>query len=491
MKLFLTAAAALAVLAGCAAVPGPSAESATPAAPASWQAPSWQGGVPLRAPWWASFDEPALATLVPAAERASASLSSARARLAAAQAARSAAASLLAPRAQASGSALRGRDEPGGDIANVFGVGVQASWELDLFGGRRAAEQAAASRLQAASADADAARIAVVADTVGSVIALRACEARAAQADADAQSRAETSRLTGLTAQAGFTAPAEAALARAGAAQARSQALQQRAACEQALKALVALTGLDEPALRRALAAGRARVPQPAALALDAVPAALLQQRPDLVAAARRVAAAAADRREADAGLLPQLSLTGSVSRSRIEAPGFSTTGNVWSFGPLQLTVPLFDSGQRRAAVVAAAAAYDDAVQQYAAALRGAVREVEDALVALDASAARRADAQAAAADFESALKAADARQRGGLASLFELEDARRNALAARGALIDLDRERATAWVSLARALGGGWSPDPARLTPDATPSSASSASPGLIQNSTPTRTAP
>jgi outer membrane protein TolC len=141
--------------------------------------------------------------------------------------------------------------------------------------------------------------------------------------------------------------------------------------------------------------------------------------------------------------------------------------------------------------VVAAAAAYDDAVQQYAAALRGAVREVEDALVALDASAARRADAQAAAADFESALKAADARQRGGLASLFELEDARRNALAARGALIDLDRERATAWVSLARALGGGWSPDPARLTPDATPSSASSASPGLIQNSTPTRTAP
>lgn len=470
MKRFVMAVVTLAVLAGCAAVPPTPAVSATPQVPEAWQAASPPGGATLSAPWWATFDEPALATLVPAAERASASVSAARARLAAAQADRSAAASLLEPRAQAAANALRARDEPGGDAANVFGVGVQASWEIDLFGGRRAAEQAADARLQAAAVEADAARIAVVADTVGSVIALRACEARAAQADADARSRGETSRLTGLTAQAGFTAPADAALARAGAAQARSQALQQHAACEQVLKALVALTALDEPALRQALAAGRARVPQPAALALDALPAALLQQRPDLVAAARRVEAAAADRRQADAALLPQLSLTGSVSRHRIEAAGFSTTGNVWSFGPLQLTVPLFDSGQRRAAVAATAAAYDDAVRQYAAALRGAVREVEEALVALAATAARRADAQAAAADFEAALQAVDARQRGGLASLFELEDARRSAVAARGALIELDRERATAWVSLARALGGGWIPDARPLIPTRSP---------------------
>lgn len=454
MKSMATLATLLA-LAGCSTLPMAEAPPAPPA-PAGWSAPLPAGAV-LAAPWWASFDDPALPGLVQAAEGASASLSSARARVAAATAARTAAGSMLGPRSQGTASALRSRDEPGGGIAHVFSAGVQASWELDLFGGRGAAADAAGGRLRAAQADLAAARTAVVADTVGSVIALRACEAQARQTEQDAASRAETARLTGLSADAGLRAPADAALARASAAQGRGQALQQRAACEQAIKALVALTALDEPELRQRLAAGRERVPQPAALAPVLVPAALLQQRPDLIAAAQRVVAAAADRREAEAALWPQLTLTGSVARTRAEVGSFSATGNTFSLGPLQLSVPLFDAGARRAAVDGARAAYDDAVVQLAAALRQAVREVEEALVALDSSAARRSDALAAARDFEAVLRATDARQRGGLASLFELEDARRNAVAAQAALIELDRERATAWVSLARALGGGW----------------------------------
>jgi NodT family efflux transporter outer membrane factor (OMF) lipoprotein len=449
---------------GCASSSGPLGVAAPPV-PARWQAPPPAGGA-IAGPWWARFDDPALPTLVAAAEQASASLSAARASIAQAQAARASAASLLTPRAQGSASALRARDEPGGGIANVFSAGVQASWELDLFGGAAAARNAAEQRLQAAEADAAAARLAVVAETVGSVVALRACEARAQQAEQDARSRGETARLTGLSADAGFLAPAEAALARAGAAQARGQAAQQQAACAQAVKALVALTALDETALRQSLAAATARVPQPAPQVLDSLPAALLQQRPDLVAAARRVAAAAGDRREAEAALLPQISLSGSVSRSRIEGAGFSSNGNVWSLGPLQLTMPLFDAGARRAAADAARIVYDDAVVQYAAALRMAVQQVEETLVSLDSTERRRADTVAAAQDYQAALRATEARQRGGLASLFELEDARRNALAAQGAVVELDRERATAWVSLARALGGGWTPNPATPTP-------------------------
>lgn len=455
-----------AALGGCASTSTDTA-LATPVAPARWQAPLPAGAsAPSGATWWARFDDPALPPLVAAAEQASASLSAARARIAQAQAARASAASLLTPRAQATASGLRAREEPGGAIANVFSAGVQASWELDLFGGVAAAHDAAAQRLQAAQADAAATQTAVVAETVGSLVALRACESRAQLAEQDALSRGETARLTALSANAGFVAPADAALARAGAAQARSQAVQQRAACEQAVKALVALTALDEPALRQALAAGTARVPRPPAAALDSLPAAVLQQRPDLVAAARRVAAAAADQRDAEAAQRPQLSVAGSISRSRVEAAGFSSNGNVWSLGPLQLTVPLFDAGARRAAADAARVVYDDAVQQYAAALRSAVQEVEEALVGLDGTARREADTRAAAQDFEAALRATEARQRGGLASLFELEDARRSAVAARGALVDLEREHATAWVSLARALGGGWTPNTPTPTP-------------------------
>jgi outer membrane protein TolC len=84
---------------------------------------------------------------------------------------------------------------------------------------------------------------------------------------------------------------------------------------------------------------------------------------------------------------------------------------------------------------------------------------VEEALVTLESAATREADVGVAAEGFEASLRAADARWRGGVGSLFELEDARRSALAARGALVELRRERATAWINLYRALGGGWSP--------------------------------
>jgi outer membrane protein TolC len=124
----------------------------------------------------------------------------------------------------------------------------------------------------------------------------------------------------------------------------------------------------------------------------------------------------------------------------------------------LLVSFPLFDGGARAAASAAARAGYDEAVALYRAQARRAVREVEASLVALQASAEREADAVLAAQDYTASLRATQARQNGGLASLFDLEAARRNAVAAQSALIDLQRERALAWISLYRALGGGWS---------------------------------
>jgi len=96
-------------------------------------------------------------------------------------------------------------------------------------------------------------------------------------------------------------------------------------------------------------------------------------------------------------------------------------------------------------------------VAQYQALARRAVREVESALVTLDSTAQREVDALLAARDFETALVATQARQRGGLASVLDLEAARRNAVQAQSALIELQRERAAGWIALYRALGGGW----------------------------------
>jgi outer membrane protein TolC len=309
--------------------------------------------------------------------------------------------------------------------------------------------------LQGAQAGWHEARLTVAAEVATSYTALRACEAQAEQTQADAASRDETSRLTGLSASAGFVAPADAALARAGAAQARSQAINQQAACDWLIKSLVEITALAEPDLRQRLAGGTARLPQPAPVLVELLPAALLARRPDLVDAAQAVVAAAGDQAQSQARERPQVSLHGSLAGLSVRSA--TTSGAVWSLGPLTVSFPLFDGGASAAASTAARASYDEAVALYRAQMRRAVREVEQNLVALQATALRQADAERAAVDFESALRATQARQKGGLASLLDLEAARRNAVAAKSALIDLQRERATAWIALVRALGGGW----------------------------------
>jgi NodT family efflux transporter outer membrane factor (OMF) lipoprotein len=355
------------------------------------------------------------------------------------------------------GSANSGRSLPGAPTATTGSLGVQAAWEIDLFGAVAAGSNAAQARLLGAEAALQSAHTSVAAELASTLVALRACEAQAAQTRIDARSREQTASLTDQSARAGFTAPADAALARAGAAQARSQWLSLQAQCDTLLKSMVELTDLPEAQLRQQLAAGTARVPQPSAWGVDVLPAQLLARRPDLADAAQAVVAAAADRDQARARESLQVSLSGSLAVASLRTAGVTTNGNTWSLGPLVVSFPLFDGGARAANTAAAQAGYHEAVALYRAQLRRAVREVETALVDLDATARRQLDAQAAARDFESSLRATEARQKGGLASLLDLEAARRNAVQAQSALIDLQRERAVAWIALYRALGGGW----------------------------------
>ena len=459
----LTAALVLVLLTACASAPAPLASAAQGSAPAaaSWQAPLPHGGATADlSSWWQQFNDPALPALQAAAQAASPTLASARARIERARAARAAAGAALLPQVDAMASASSGRSTPGQPTVSSASLGLQAAWELDLFGGVAAGRNAAQARLFGAQAGWHDARVAVAAEVASTVLALRACEAQAVQTRADATSRNETARLTGLSESAGFTAPADTALARAGAAQSRNLAVSQQAGCDTLVKSLVEITGLAEPELRQRLADGTARVPQPAAIAVTVLPASLLSQRPDLADAARAVEAAAADAAQSRAHEMPRVSLSGSFAGTALRSGGTgqgTSQGATWSLGPLVVSLPLFDGGARSAATASARASYDEAVALYQAQLRRAVREVETALVALQSAGQRQADADSAARDFEASLRATQARQQGGLASLFDLEAARRNAVQAQSALIDLQREQAAAWIALYRALGGGW----------------------------------
>jgi NodT family efflux transporter outer membrane factor (OMF) lipoprotein len=451
---------ALLALGGCAVTAPPA--TVPVATPAAWQAPLPHGGqTGALQDWWRQWNDPLLSGLIDAAQQASPGVAAAQARVAAAQAARVAAGAARGPTVDASLAAARAttlNPGPGGPPATSGQAGVAMAWELDLWGGVAAAAEAAEARLSGSSAQWHDARVAVAAEVARELSGWRWCRQVLASTRADADSRAEAARLTALKARAGLEAPAAAALLDASAAQGRADAVAQAQRCDAAVKALVALTAQDEPALRRQLESDAA-APGPRLLPPPPVPpqlpAQLLAQRPDLRAAQAAVAAAAADAGAAEADRYPRLGLSGAIGRSATRGAGGD--GTTWSVGPLALSLPLADGGRRAASARAARAGYDAAVVQLQAEARVAVREVEQALLALDSAAARRPDAARAADGFRRAAVAAQARQQAGLGSALEREDARRAALAAELAELALRHEERLAAIDLYRALGGGW----------------------------------
>ncbi|WP_295534833.1 efflux transporter outer membrane subunit [uncultured Pseudacidovorax sp.] len=462
-------------LAACGVTRPPAAVQ--PPVPARWTSPVPADALPHHgsaadlAQWWRAGGDPLLAELIEAAQAASPNVASAAARVTEARGARTQAGAALAPRLDGNLSATRSASPLGGTgtttttgtastsvpPATVLQATLQPSWEIDLFGGLRASRDAADARLAAGEARWHDARIAVAAETANAYFAERACARQLTVAEADTRSRAETARLTGLSADAGFTAPADAALARASAADASARLTQQGAQCRILRHGLVALTGLPAEDLARRLDAQSTTPALPAPPVVDAVPAQALAQRPDVFAAERAVAAASGEAGAAQAQRYPRLTLSGSVGRLQLRTQGFRASLDTWSVGPVALAVPLFDGGVSAANAESARARYDEAVVQYRASVRQAVREVEEALTNLDSTRQRAADADTAVRGYQANFDAAQSRYQTGLASLFELEDARRTLFAAQTARVSLQRESSEAWVALYRAVGGGW----------------------------------
>ena len=466
MKIFLRA-AALAVAASLSAC-----ATQAPAPHVAAQAPQqWQAPLPTQLPhngsqadlatWWSHQADALLVQLIESAQAVSPTIATAGSRIAQSRAERVAAGAALAPSLDASASVNRSNQQSTMPMGTTSQAALQASWEIDLFGGNRAARDAAQARLDSAHAGWHDARVSVAAEVANQYYGLRACEQLLAVAKQDAASRADTARLTELSAKAGFQSPASLALARARAADGNNRYITQRAACDVNVKALVALTAVAEPELRRKLADGAAAAAGAAAnapaIAIAELPAQTLNQRPDVFTAEREVTAASADVGSAQAQRYPRLALSGSIGYGNFRAGGVNTGTDTWTIGPVSMSLPIFDAGKRRANVDAASARYDAAVSSYRATVRQAVSEVEQALVNLDATGARAADAQAALDGYRVNYTAVEDRYKNGLASLFELEDARRTRLAAEQTVINLQRERSAAWVALYRAAGGGW----------------------------------
>ena len=205
-------------LAACATqVPAPQVDAPTPTA---WQAPlPHEGSVQALGDWWAQWSDPLLVELVRDAQTLSPDLAQAQSRIVQARAVLTGSRAALAPSVDAQASASRGVSESIRAVASTAQAGLQAQWEIDLWGGNAAAERAASERLQGAQAQWHAARVSVAAEVALQYSSLRTCLQQQAIAEDDERSRAQTAHLSLQSERAGFTAPATHALAQASAAE--------------------------------------------------------------------------------------------------------------------------------------------------------------------------------------------------------------------------------------------------------------------------------
>ena len=450
-------------LAACSLTMPPS--SVTAPAPVEWNAPLPHGGrlTDLR-DWWTAQDDPILLALIDGAQALSPTVAVALSRVETARANEATARAALLPGVTAGLSAGRSVSLPATPAATSTAVTLQTSWEIDVFGAARVARVAAAGQTQGSQAQWHDARVSVAAEVANTYYALAHCWKTHALAEQDLASRQRSRDISARSLQAGMLAPAAYAQVQAEVAQSQLRLIQHSSQCDLYTKALVALTGEDE-ALVRSVMRALVLPDDLAGFSVSRIPAQALVQRPDVFAAEHDVALASAQIGRAKARRWPGLSLGGSIGALRYGSAGVDTDITTWSFGPLALTLPVFDAGQRAALVDAATADYVAAVTSYRAKVRQAVREVEEALVVLDSTVQRETDTRAVHDARLQNLGAAQNRERNGLASTLEVEEARRAGLAAQADVLALQLERKRAWVALYRAAGGGWerpAPEPA-----------------------------
>lgn len=468
------------LLAGCAV--GPRYVRPDAAAPATFQGAqavdartSGTDTVDLVA-WWRSFNDPLLTSLVERGLAQNLDLQQAAARVVQARAALKGANAALLPSGQLSGQAgeaYQSLETPIGRIGSAFPqferstetyeLNLGASWEIDLFGGRDAARDAARADWQASQAGAAAARLSVAAQIADTYVGIRMLQARLDVARAQLDIQQKLADLIALQYRKGVAAElqlrqAEGALAQV---QAAVPALQNE--LDMAMNALDVMLGL-QPGMTRPELAILAPIPMPPAVSAAGGPAALLRRRPDIIAAERTLAATNARIGVAVSEYYPKISLSGLLGTATTAAGGLFKGNATQANGIFGLRWRLFDFGRVDAEIKAAKGRNAEALAAYRLTVLRASQDVEDAFSTLVQQEARSTALSQGEASLTRARSASFAAYRGGYASLIEVLDADRRLFETRDGSIQARAAAARGAIASFRALGGGWNPPAAPI---------------------------
>ncbi|MGA4637757.1 efflux transporter outer membrane subunit [Pseudomonas solani] len=342
-------------------------------------------------------------------------------------------------------------------VTSSYQVGVSLpEYELDLFGRVKSLTDSALEQYLATEEAGRSARIALVAEVTQAYLTYDGAQRRLALTRQTLESREDSLDLTAQRRAAGAATALDHQEALGLVEQSRAELEANQRQKQQALNALVLLIGTPDAA--KALP----EAPRDELLLIQDIapgaPSALLERRPDILAAEHRLKSRNADIGAARAAFFPRISLTGSYGSSSAEVSGLFDGGSrSWSFMPT-LSLPIFDAGRNSANLDLAEVRKDAAVAAYEGSIQTAFREVADALAATDTLRREEAARRALANTSNETLKLAKARYEGGVDSHLRYLDAQRSSFVNDSTLIETSTQRQLALVDLFRALGGGWS---------------------------------
>ena len=455
---------AAATLSGCALAPPlkipdvPTAAAYKEAGP--WIAAQPEDGLP-RGDWWKEYRDPELDALQTQLIEHSPDLAAALARYDEAKAYADQTRSGLFPSLALGADTERDglsnmrplRPAASANNYNSFTVGVQANYELDLWGRIRNEVTAARAQAQAYQADLESARLSLQAQLADDYIELRGLDQQIALLNETVNAYEKALALTQARHAGGIAAGLDVARAQTQLDTSRSlaeQTLALRAVSEHAIAALIGESASEFSIAPRLTALALPQVPA-------GVPSILVQRRPDIAAAQRRISASNANVGVARAAFFPSVTLSAALGYQSTQAGSWITAPNaLWSIGP-SLLLSLFDAGKRKAQVAQAQAALDESGSQYRGVVLTAFQQVEDSLALTHHYRIAATEEHSAVTAAKRSLDLSLTEYREGAASYLDVVTSQTVTLQTELTALDLDTRELRASVQLIRALGGGW----------------------------------
>ncbi len=461
----------LAVVAGGCAV-GPNYQRPAVSAPTQWSEPLAGGEtnspVSLTA-WWRNFNDPELSSLIDRAVQSNLDLQIAQARVREARARYGIAVANFLPTVDGSGSYTRTETSPPQPVLgsipvpasvpfdnDVYQAGFDASWEIDVFGGKRRAAESAKAEVAASEFGHPATLVTLLGEVARNYIDVRGYQRRLAIANENIEAQSRALAITRDRYTNGLTSDLDVQQAATLLATTKAEVPSLQTALQISIHRLGVLLG-QQPGMLTAELSNTLPIPAAPPQVPVGLPSELLLRRPDVQQAERQLAAATANIGVAKADLFPKFYLTGVAGFESISASDWFTAGSrFWSAGPT-VQWRIFDAGRIRANIKVQDAKQEEALAAYEQTTLNAFEEVDNGLVAYANEQIRRQSLEDAVTSSRKSLDLANKLYASGLTDFLHVLDAERSLYQAQDALVQSDRTVSTDIVALYKSLGGGW----------------------------------